>query len=60
VLRSGPPFLGGNYASDGGGESDTYSASSTFDFGNLGGDLKLGVIDSQLTGFSYDAGFESI
>jgi hypothetical protein len=47
----GTAILGGNYASDGGGESDTYSASSTFDFGNLGGDLKLGVIDSQLTAF---------
>jgi hypothetical protein len=35
------------------------SASSTFDFG-YGGDLKLGLIDSQLTGFSAGAGFQSM
>ena len=34
----GAAILGANYAADGGGESDTYSASSTFDFG-YGGDL---------------------
>jgi len=41
------------------GESLTYTASSTFDFG-YGGDLKLGLIDSQLTGFSSGTGFESM
>ncbi len=46
-------------APDGGGESNTYSASSTFDFGYRG-DLKLGLIDSQLTGFSAGAGFQSM
>ena len=34
----GTAILGANYASDGGGASHTYSASSTFDFG-YGGDL---------------------
>jgi hypothetical protein len=55
----GTAILGANYASDGGGESNTYSASSTFDFG-CRGDLQLGLIDSQLTGFSSGAGFESM
>ena len=55
----GTAILGANYASDGDGESNTYSASSTFDFG-YPGDLKLGLIDSQLTGFSSGAGFESM
>jgi hypothetical protein len=55
----GTAILGANYASDGGGESNTYSASSTFDFA-YGGDLKLGLIDNQLTGFSSGAGFESM
>jgi hypothetical protein len=55
----GTAILGANYASDGGGESNTYSASSTFDFG-YGGDLQLGLIDSRLTGFSSGAGFESM
>jgi PEP-CTERM motif len=55
----GAAIVGANYAADGGGESDTYSASSTFDFA-YGGDLELGLIDSQLTGFSSGAGFESI
>ncbi len=36
----GTAILGANYATDGGGESNTYSASSTFDFG-YGGDLSL-------------------
>jgi hypothetical protein len=55
----GTAILGANYASDGGGESETYSASSTFDFG-YGGDLQLGLIDGQLTGFSSGAGFQSM
>jgi hypothetical protein len=55
----GTAILGANYAADGGGESYTYSATSTFDFG-YGGDLQLGLIDSQLTGFSSGAGFQSI
>ena len=55
----GTAILGANYASDGGGESETHSASSTFDFG-YGGDLKLGLVDSELTGFSFGAGFESM
>ena len=32
----GTAILGANYAPDGGGESNTYSASSTFDFGYRG------------------------
>jgi hypothetical protein len=52
----GTAIMGANYAPDGGGESNTYSASSTFDFGYL----LLGLIDSQLTGFSSGAGFESM
>ena len=55
----GTAILGANYAPDGGGESNTYSASSTFDFGYRG-DLQLGLIDSQLTGFSSGAGFQSM
>jgi hypothetical protein len=55
----GTAILGANYAPDGGGESNTYTASSTFDFG-YGGDLKLGLIDSQVTGFSAGAGFQSM
>jgi PEP-CTERM motif len=55
----GTAILGANYASDGGGESDTYSASSTFDFG-YGGDLQLGLIDDQLTGFANGLGFQSM
>ena len=46
----GTAILGANYAPDGGGESDTYSASSTFDFGYRG-DLKLGLVDDQVRGF---------
>ena len=42
----GTAILGANYASDGGGVSHTYSATSTFDFG-YGGDLQLGLIDDQ-------------
>ena len=55
----GSAILGANYAFDGGGESDTYSASSTFDFAYRG-DLLLGLIDDELTGFSAGAGFESM
>ena len=55
----GTAILGANYATDGGGESHTYSASSTFDFG-YGGDLQLGLIDNQLTGFATGLGFESM
>ena len=51
--------MGGNYAPDGGGESDTYSVSSTFDFAYRG-DLLLGLIGSQETGFADGLGFESI
>ena len=43
-----------NYAPDGGGDSHTYSAAATFDFG-YGGDVKLGLIDSQQSGFASGA-----
>jgi hypothetical protein len=46
-------------SADGGGESNTYSASSTFDFAYRG-DLLLGLIDSQVTGFPSGTGFESM
>ncbi len=55
----GTAILGANYAPDGGGESHTYSATSTFDFG-YGGDVKLGLIDNQETEFTGGLGFESI
>ena len=55
----GTAILGANYAPDGGGESDTYSASSTFDFG-YGGDLQLGLIDDQVSGFANGLGFQSM
>jgi hypothetical protein len=55
----GTAILGANYASDVGGANSTYSASSTFDVGYQG-DLQVGLIDSQLTGFSSGAGFESM
>jgi hypothetical protein len=55
----GTAILGANYASDGGGESDTYSASSTFDFG-YPGDLQLGLIDDQVSGFANGLGFQSM
>ena len=51
----GTAILGANYAPDGGGESHTYEASSTFDF-RYGGDVLLGLIDSQLTGFCSGGG----
>ena len=55
----GAAILGANYASDGGGESHTYSAAATFDFG-YGGDVLLGLIDNQETGFDSGLGFQSI
>ena len=55
----GTAILGANYAPDGGGESNTYSASSTFDFG-YGGDLMLGLIDDQVSGFADGQGFQSM
>jgi hypothetical protein len=55
----GAAIVGANYAPDGGGESHTYSATSTFDFG-YGGDLMVGLIDDQLTGFAGGLGFQSM
>ena len=55
----GTAILGANYASDGGGLSHTYSATSTFDFG-YGGDLMLGLIDDQQAGFAGGLGFQSL
>jgi PEP-CTERM motif len=55
----GTAILGANYAPDGGGESNTYSASSTFDFGYRG-DLQLGLIDDQVSGFANGLGFQSM
>jgi hypothetical protein len=55
----GTAILGANTASDGGGESNTYSASSSFDFG-YGGDLQLGLIDDQVSGFAKGLGFQSM
>jgi PEP-CTERM motif len=55
----GAAIVGANYATDGGGASHTYSATSTFDFG-YGGDLMLGLIDDQLTGFAGGLGFQSL
>ena len=55
----GTAILGANYAPDGGGESKTYSASSKFDFG-YGGDLMLGLIDDQVSGFADSQGFQSM
>ena len=54
----GTAILGANTAPDG-GESNTYSASSTFDFG-YGGDLRLGLIDDQQSGFANGLGFQSM
>ena len=54
----GTAILGANYAADGGGESHTYSATSTFDFG-YGGDLLLGLIGSE-DGFAGGLGFQSM
>ncbi len=55
----GTAIMGASYAPDGGGESNTYSATSTFDFG-YGGDLVLGLIDDQQSGFASGLGFESM
>jgi hypothetical protein len=55
----GTAILGANYATDDGGVSHTYSASSTFDFG-YGGDLMLGLIDDQHEGFAGGLGFQSM
>jgi hypothetical protein len=55
----GAAVVGANYATDGGGESHTYSATSTFNFG-YGGDLMLGLTDDQLTGFAGGLGFQSM
>jgi hypothetical protein len=55
----GTAILGANYATDGGGASHTYSATSTFDFG-YGGDLMLGLIGSQENGFAGGVGFQSM
>jgi hypothetical protein len=55
----GTAILGANYATDGGGASHTYSASSTFDF-SYGGDLMLGLIDDQHAGFPGELGFQSM
>ena len=55
----GTGILGANYAPDGSGQSFTYNASSTFDFAHQG-DLLLGLIDDQQTGFADDQGFQSM
>ena len=55
----GTAILGANYAADGGGESHTHSASSTFDFA-YSGDLLLGLIDGQQSGFTDGSGFQSM
>ena len=55
----GTAIMGANYALDGGGGSNTYSASSTFDFA-YGGDLLVGLIDNQENGFAGGAGFQSM
>jgi hypothetical protein len=55
----GTALLGANYASDGSGESHTYSATSTFDFAYRG-DLLLGLIDDQVSGFARGQGFQSM
>jgi hypothetical protein len=55
----GTAILGANYAPDGVGDSYTYSASSTFDFAYRG-DLMLGLIDDQVSGFAGRQGFQSM
>jgi hypothetical protein len=52
----GAVILGGNYASDGGGLSHTYSATSTFDLTAFRGNLVLGLIDNQQNGFGNGLG----
>jgi hypothetical protein len=55
----GTAILGANYASDGGGVGHDYRAGATFDF-TYGGDVLLGLIDNQQTGFAGGLGFQSI
>ena len=55
----GTAIMGANTAPDGAGESNTYSASSTFDFG-YGGDLQLGLVDDQVSGFANGLGFQAM
>jgi hypothetical protein len=55
----GTAIMGANYAPDGGGVSITTSASSTFDF-VYPGDLQLGLIDDQVSGFAKGLGFQSM
>jgi len=55
----GAAIMGANYAPDGTGESHTYSATATFDFG-YHGDLLLGLIDNQQDGFTNGLGFQSM
>jgi hypothetical protein len=55
----GTVILGGSYAADGGGATQTYSASAEFQF-RYRGDLSLGLIDNQPTGFLAGAGFQSV
>jgi hypothetical protein len=55
----GTAILGANYAADGVGQSHSYSATSTFDFGYKGNVL-LGLIGSQETGFANGLGFQSM
>ena len=55
----GAAIIGANYPTDGGGESQTYSATATFDL-FYRGDLLLGLIDDQETGFTDGLGFKSL
>ena len=55
----GTSILGANYGPDGSGESQTYSASSTFDFAYRG-DLLISLIDNQVSGFAGGQGFQSM
>jgi len=55
----GTAIVGANTAVDGGGVSNAYGATSTFDFA-YGGDLELGLIDNQENGFAGGAGFQSM
>jgi hypothetical protein len=55
----GTAILGANDAPDAAGASNTYSASSTFDFADRG-DLELGLIDNQENGFADELGFQSM
>ncbi len=55
----GTAILGANNVSDSVGGTNQYSVSSTFDFG-YGGDLMLGLIDDQVSGFADGQGFQSM